>query len=350
MSSPLAFNPASPFPGIRITQRAENNTAENSTLTAARTEAQFTALSQSDLPAGNVLVRVEYSTLNYKDALAIVHGAPVVRSFPMVPGIDLAGVVVSSDDPRFQPGDAVLVNGWGLGESRWGGLARYARVDADHLLKIPAGLDARLTMAIGTAGYTAMLCLMALERGGLTPQSGEVLVTGASGGVGSIAIALLAANGYRVTASTGRVSEKHYLESLGAAHVIDRATLSTLGKPLQKERWAAAIDSVGGATLANVCASMNYRGLVAACGLAQGMDFPATVAPFILRGVTLFGIESVRAPMPERTIAWSRLATELDKDKLASATHEIALADAIPAAADLLAGKIRGRLVVRLHD
>jgi acrylyl-CoA reductase (NADPH) len=315
---------------------------------AAGSSAAVSELTLEQLPPGAVLVRVEYSTLNYKDALAICRGAPVVRAFPMVPGVDLAGVVEASTDPRFAPGDAVLANGWGLGESAWGGLARYARVSGEVLQKIPAGLDPRRAMAIGTAGYTAMLAVMALERAGLTPAAGEVLVTGASGGVGSFAIALLAGGGYAVTASTGRLAETAYLKSLGAREVIDRGALSNLGKPLQKERWAGAIDSVGGATLANVCASLKYRGLVAACGLAQGMDFPATVAPFILRGVTLLGIDSVRAPHAERAQAWERLSQELDPAKLELAVNEITLAEAVPAAAELLAGRIRGRLVVRL--
>jgi acrylyl-CoA reductase (NADPH) len=324
------------FPGILIAAREGG------------VQAALCALSGEQLPPGAVLVRVEYSTLNYKDALAICRGAPVVRTFPMVPGVDLAGVVESSSDPRFTPGDAVLANGWGLGETQWGGLARYARLPGDFLLKIPAGLDARRAMAIGTAGYTAMLCLMALERAGLRPERGEVLVTGASGGVGSVAIALLAGQGYAVTASTGRLAETEYLKTLGAAQVIDRAELSAPGKPLQKERWAGAIDSVGGTTLANVCASLKYRGLVAACGLAQGMEFPATVAPFILRGVSLLGIDSVRAPLAERTVAWDRLSRELDAAKLELTAREIGLEQAIAAAADLLAGKVRGRLVVRL--
>ena len=326
----------SPFPGILVSAHEGG------------VQATLSALSLEQLPAGTVLVRVEYSTLNYKDALAICRGAPVVRSFPMVPGVDLAGVVESSSDPRFAPGDAVLANGWGLGESQWGGLARYARVPGDFLLKIPAGLNARRAMAIGTAGYTAMLCLMALERAGLTPDRGEVLVTGASGGVGGVAIALLAGRGYAVTASTGRLAERGYFRTLGAARVIDRAELSAPGKPLQKERWAGAIDSVGGTTLANVCASTKYRGLVAACGLAQGLEFPATVAPFILRGVSLLGIDSVRAPLAERTVAWDRLSRELDGAKLELTAREIGLDQAIAAAADLLAGKVRGRLVVRL--
>jgi len=324
------------FPGILITAAP------------AGSAASVTELTVEQLPPGAVLVRIEYSTLNYKDALAICRGAPVVRSFPMVPGVDLAGVVEASSDDRFQPGDAVLANGWGLGESQWGGLARYARLPGDFLLPMPGGLDARRVMAIGTAGYTAMLSLMALERAGLTPARGEVLVTGASGGVGSFAISLLAARGYAVTASTGRLHESAYLRSLGAQHVIDRAELSTLGKPLQKERWAGAVDSLGGATLANVCAAMKYRGLVAACGLAQGMEFPATVAPFILRGVALLGIDSVRAPREERLAAWERLSRELDPAKLELTVREISLPEAIPAAAELLAGKVRGRLIVRL--
>ena len=327
---------ASTFPGILLTAREGG------------VHAALAQLSREQLPVGAVLVRVEYTTLNYKDALAICRGAPVVRAFPMVPGVDLAGVVESSSDPRFAPGDHVLANGWGLGENHWGGLARYARLPGDFLLKIPVGLSARQTMAIGTAGYTAMLCLMALERSGLMPAHGEVLVTGASGGVGSVAVALLAGRGFSVTASTGRPAESDYLRALGAAQVIDRAELSSPGKPLQKERWAGAVDSVGGTTLANVCASLKYRGLVAACGLAQAMDFPATVAPFILRGVTLLGIDSVRAPVAERTVAWDRLSHELDAAKLELATREIRLDEVIPAAAELLAGKIRGRLVIRL--
>jgi len=318
-------------------------------INAAGGGARLTQLAFDQLPPGDVLIRISYSTLNYKDALAITQGAPVVRSFPMVPGVDLAGLVETSSDPRFQPGDAVLANGWGLGENHWGGLAQYARLPGNYLVKIPPQLDPRRAMAIGTAGYTAMLCLMALERAGLSPTAGEVLVTGAAGGVGSIAISLLAAKGYTVTASTGRLAETPYLESLGAKSVVDRTMLSKPGgKPLQKERWAGAIDSVGGATLANVCASMRYRGLVATCGLAQGMDFPATVAPFILRGVSLLGIDSVRAPQAEREIAWARLAAELDPAKLEQTVREISLSEVIGSAADLLAGKVRGRLVVRV--
>lgn len=310
--------------------------------------ATLAELSEADLPEGDVTIRVCYSTLNYKDALAIQKGRPVVRRFPMVPGIDLAGVVETSTDSRFQPGDGVLVNGWGLGESRWGGFAQLARVPSDFALKIPTGLDAEQAMSIGTAGYTAMLCVIALERGGLDPTHGDVLVTGASGGVGSLAISLLASRGFRVVASTGRPEEAGYLKSLGAAEVLDRATLSAPGKALQEERWAGAIDSVGSHTLANVCAGLRYRGLVAACGLAQGMDLPATVAPFILRNVTLFGIDSGRAPRTERQAAWGRLAHELDFVKLALITRKISLPDVVTASAELLAGRIRGRLVVRL--
>lgn len=324
------------FPGLLVTSSGPG-------VSAALRE-----LNASDLPAGDVTIRVEYSTLNYKDALALHHGAPVVRKFPMVSGIDLAGTVVTSTDARFRAGDAVLVNGWGLGENHWGGHAAYARVPGGFALKIPAGLTAAQAMAIGTAGYTSMLGLLALERGGLTPGAGPVLVTGASGGVGSLALALLAAKGYQVVASTGKAAESDYLRAMGATEIIDRHTLSAPGKPLQKERWAAAIDCVGGQTLVNVCAGLNYRGAVAACGMAQSLDFPASVAPFILRGVTLYGIDSVRAPRAEREIAWSRLARELDLGKLAQATREITLSETIAAAADLLAGKIRGRLVIRL--
>jgi acrylyl-CoA reductase (NADPH) len=303
-------------------------------------------LDEAQLPDGDVTVRVEYSTVNYKDGLAITGRGPVVRKFPMVPGIDLAGVVEASGDPAWKPGDRVVLDGWGIGEAHWGGLAERARVKGAWLVPLPAGLSTRQAMAIGTAGYTAMLCVLALERHGLRPGDGEVLVTGASGGVGSVAVAVLARLGHRVVASTGRAAEADYLRSLGAAEVIDRAQLSGPGKPLGKERWAGAVDSVGSHTLANVCATTRYRGAVAACGLAQGMDFPATVAPFILRGVTLYGIDSVLAPKPLRLEAWSRLARDLDPAKLEAMTRELALADAIPAAADILAGRVRGRLVV----
>lgn len=311
--------------------------------------ARLTELEDDQLPPGNVKVRVAYSTLNYKDALAITGKGPVVRNFPMVPGIDLAGTVESSDDPRYKPGDRVLLNGWGVGESHWGGLAQKARLNGDWLIPHPARLNERQTMAVGTAGYTAMLCLMALERHGLKPSNGPVLVTGATGGVGSFAISLLASAGYTVTAATGKASEAAYLQSLGATTIIDRATLSAPGRPLAKEQWAAVIDSIGSHTLANACASTMSEGLVAACGLAQGMDFPATVAPFILRGVTLIGINSVNQPFERRVEAWERLADQLNLDALSLMTKDINLEAALPAAADLIDGKIRGRLIVDVN-
>ncbi len=306
-------------------------------------------LQEEDLPAGDVTVAVEYSTLNYKDALAITGKGPVVRRFPMVPGIDFAGRVEGSDHGGFKPGDRVVLNGWGVGEKHWGGLAQRARVSGDWLIPLPAGFDSRQAMAIGTAGYTAMLCVLALERQGITPDLGEVLVTGAAGGVGSVAVALLAKLGYRVIASTGRPQEGEYLRQLGAAEIIDRNELSSPGKPLASERWAGAIDTVGSHTLANVCASTRYNGAVAACGLAQGMDLPATVAPFILRGVTLVGVESVMCARERRLEAWQRLAEDLDIAKLELITREIALGEAIDTAGEILAGKIRGRLVVDVN-
>lgn len=312
-------------------------------------QAQVATLDESRLPPGDVVVDVAYSTLNYKDALAISGKGPVVRAFPMVPGIDLAGTVETSTYPVFAAGDKVLLNGWGIGEQHWGGLAQKARVRGEWLTPLPQGLSLRQSMAIGTAGYTAMLCVMALERHGLTCADGDVLVTGASGGVGSIAITLLAKLGYRVIASTGRPQESDYLHGLGAAEIIDRRTLSEPGRPLQKERWAAAIDSVGSHTLANVCASIRADGAVAACGLAQGLDFPATVAPFILRGVSLLGINSVTRPEAERFEAWRRLARDLDAASLDAITREISLGDAIPAADELLKGAVRGRLVVDVN-
>jgi acrylyl-CoA reductase (NADPH) len=314
--------------------------------TDAGQAARLAEVDESSLPAGDVLVAVQRSTVNYKDALAITGKAPVIRKFPMVPGIDGAGEVLESTHASFRPGDRVLVNGFGVGENHWGCLAGKARLDGNWLLPVPSAFTAAQAMAIGTAGYTAMLCVMALERHGVTPAQGEVLVTGAAGGVGSVAIALLSKLGYRVVASTGRAAEAPYLTSLGAAEVIDRATLSAPGKPLQKERWAGVIDSVGSQTLANACATTRYGGTVAACGLAGGMDLPATVAPFILRGVTLAGVDSVQAPMPLRREAWQRLARDLDPARLAALTREVGLADAIPTAADLLAGKVRGRVVV----
>lgn len=298
------------------------------------------------LAANGVTVDVACSTINYKDALAITGRAPVVRLWPMVPGIDFAGTVTASDDLRWRPGDRVLLNGWGVGETHWGGLSQRARINADWLLPLPAGLTPEEAMAIGTAGYTAMLCVMALQRQGVTSGSGEVLVTGATGGVGSFAVSLLARRGFRVVASTGKADEAAWLRGLGAAEVIDRATLATPGKPLQKERWAAVVDSVGSHTLANACAATRYGGTVAACGLAQGMDLPLTVAPFILRGVSLVGIDSVMAPLALRTEAWSRLAAEVDRSALASIAQGIGLAEAIALAPKLLAGGVRGRLVV----
>ena len=306
-------------------------------------------LDDDNLPEGDVTVRVDYSTINYKDGLAITGKSPVVRKFPLVAGIDFAGTVEASSHPAWKAGDRVVLNGWGVGETHSGGLAQRARVRGDWLVALPAGLSTRQAMAIGTAGYTAMLCVMALQGHGLKPDSGDILVTGANGGVGGVAIALLGKLGYRVVASTGRTSEADALRALGAAEVIDRAELSSPGKPLAKERWAGVVDSVGSHTLANACAGTKYRGAVAACGLAQGMDFPASVAPFILRGVTLYGIDSVMAPKALREQAWARLAQDLDLARLDRLVHEIPLAGAIAAAADLLAGKVRGRLVVNVN-
>ncbi|GLZ86364.1 alcohol dehydrogenase [Metapseudomonas resinovorans] len=311
--------------------------------------ARNTQIDEAQLPEGDVTVRVAYSTLNYKDGLAITGKSPVVRQFPMVPGIDLAGTVESSSHPDYKAGDAVLLNGWGVGETHWGGLAQKARLNGDWLIPLPAAFSPRQAMAIGTAGYTAMLCLLALERHGLKPGQGDVLVTGANGGVGSFAIALLARLGYRVVAATGRTSEADYLKGLGAAEIIDRSELSEPGRPLAKERWVAAIDSVGSHTLANVCAGLRADGAVAACGLAQGMDFPASVAPFILRGVSLLGINSVTRPRAERIEAWDRLARDLDIAQLDAITREIGLGDAIAVAGDLLDGKVRGRVVVNVN-
>ncbi len=300
-------------------------------------------------PDADVTVRIEYSTINYKDALAIANRSPVVRRWPMVPGIDGAGVVESSSHPGFAAGDRVILNGWGVGETHWGCLAQRARLKGDWLVAMPIGIDARRAMSIGTAGYTAMLCVMALERRGVTPAQGEILVTGAAGGVGSVAIALLAGLGFRVVASTGRAAEADYLRALGAAEVIDRATLSEPGKPLQKERWAGVVDAVGSHTLANACAQTKYRGTVAACGLAGGMDFPATVAPFILRGVTLVGVDSVMCPIDERREAWKRLANELDPAQIERITTVVGLDDALKLAPEMLAGKVRGRIAVDVN-
>lgn len=318
---------------------------------ADRFDARVVALDDERLPAAEraVTLALGHSTLNYKDGLAITNRAPVVRRWPMVPGIDGAGLVETSEHPDFAPGDRVLFNGYGVGETHWGGLAGRARVSGDSLVPCPDGLSSADAMAIGTAGYTAMLSVLALEDAGLDPSDGDVLVTGASGGVGSVAIALLASRGHRVVASTGRVEEEPYLKSLGASDVIDRATLGSPGKPLQKERWAAVVDSVGSHTLANACAQVAYGGYVTACGLAQGMDFPGSVAPFILRGVTLFGIDSVMASQAKRRRAWARLASDLDRRLLATMTRSIPLDDAIAVAGDLMAGRVRGRVVVDVN-
>jgi len=307
-------------------------------------------LDEAALPEGDVTVEVEYSTLNYKDALAITGASPVVRAFPMVPGIDFAGVVAESAHPDWKQGDRVVLNGWGAGETHWGGLAGHARLNGDWLVPLPVGLTARQAMALGTAGYTASLCVDALLRHGTDPGQGEVLVTGATGGVGSVAVVLLAKAGFKVAASTGKLAEEDYLRELGAATVLDRAELSAPGRPLQKERWAAVVDTVGSHTLANACAQTRYGGAVAACGLAQGMDLPASVAPFILRGVSLLGIDSVMAPRERRIPAWERLARDLDAGTVdLIAGEEIALGDAVAAADRFLAGGVRGRIVVDVN-
>jgi acrylyl-CoA reductase (NADPH) len=303
---------------------------------------------ERDLMDGDVTVRVEWSTVNYKDGLAITGKAPVVRRFPMIPGIDFSGTVEASQHPAWKAGDRVILNGWGCGETHLGGYAELARVKGDWLVRLPAGMSARDAMAIGTAGYTAMLALLALERHGLTPERGPVLVTGAAGGVGSIALAILSRRGFQVTASTGRKEEAPYLKTLGAHEVIDRAELAGAVKPLAKERWAAAIDVVGSTTLANVLSMVRYGGAVAACGLAGGMNLPMTVAPFILRGVSLLGIDSVMRPIAERELAWHRLEGDLDRGKLAAATSEIALAQVIEVGRRILDGRVRGRIAVRV--
>ena len=308
--------------------------------------ATLTSLEEGRLSTGDVTVRVDYSTLNYKDALAITGKAPVVRQFPMVPGIDFAGSVHESENSSYGKGERVLLNGWGVGEQHWGGLAQLARVKSEWLIPLPTAFTARQSMAIGTAGYTAMLCVIALERHGVAPESGEILVTGAAGGVGSVAVAILAKLGFRVAAVTGRPAEADFLKNLGAAEVLDRAQFTSPGKPLGKERWAGAIDVVGSHTLVNVCASIRYRGVVAACGLAGGLDFPATVAPFILRGVTLVGVDSVMCPRADRLEAWRRLSQDLDIEKLESLTEEIGLSQVLDRAGGLLEGQIRGRVVV----
>ncbi len=306
-------------------------------------------ISEADLPEGDVSVAVQYSTLNYKDGLAITGKGPVVRKFPMVPGIDLVGRVSESSHAEYQPGDLVVLNGWGVGEGHWGGLAQQARLKGDWLVPLPAAFTPKQAMAIGTAGYTAMLCVMALERHGVTPELGEIVVTGAAGGVGSVAVALLAKLGYTVVAVSGRPAEAAYLKSLGAVEIIDRAALAAPGKPLARERWAGTVDVVGSHVLANVCAQTRYGGVVAACGLAGGADLPTTVMPFILRGVTLAGVDSVMCPRPRRLEAWQRLARDLDIAKLEAIASEISLGEAIPVAAQLLAGNLRGRVIVDVN-
>lgn len=305
---------------------------------------------ESQLPEGDVTVRVSHSTLNYKDGLAITGKGPVVRKFPMVPGVDLVGTVEESSHSSYRVGDAVLLNGWGVGEGHWGGLAQKARLKGEWLVPLPSRFTPQQAMAIGTAGYTAMLCVLALEHHGVTPDQGEILVTGAAGGVGSVAVSILSKLGYTVVGVSGRLAESDYIKSLGASEVLERAAFSSAGKPLGRERWAGAVDVVGSHTLANVCATTKYRGIVTACGLAGGMDFPATVAPFILRGVTLVGVDSVMCPRADRLVAWQRLGTDLDISKLNLITHEIGLLEAIPMATKLLDGQVRGRVVVDVNS
>jgi acrylyl-CoA reductase (NADPH) len=310
---------------------------------------RLTEFDERDLMDGDVTVGIEWSTVNYKDGLALTGKAPVVRRFPMIPGVDFAGTVEASAHPRWKAGDKVILNGWGLGETHLGAYAEKARVKGDWLVRLPPSMSAREAMAIGTAGYTAMLAVMALERAGLTPTRGPVVVTGAAGGVGSVAVALLAKLGYAVTASTGRSAEAAYLKALGAAEVIERKELTGLPRPLGKERWAAGIDAVGSTTLANVLSMTRYGGIVAACGLAGGMDLPTTVAPFILRGVSLIGIDSVMCPLRLREQAWDRLISDLDKGKIAAMTNEIELADVIQAGRRIVDGQVRGRIVVKIR-
>lgn len=312
------------------------------------TTVALTQFDESELMDGDVTVRVEWSTVNYKDGLAVTGKAPVVRRFPMIAGIDFAGTVESSENPNWKPGDKVIGNGWGMGETHLGAYAEKTRVKGDWLVRLPAGMTTRDAMAVGTAGYTAMLSVLALEKHGLKPADGPIVVTGAAGGVGSVAIAVLSKLGYQVIASTGRTSEEGYLKGLGASEIIDRNELSGPAKPLAKERWAGGIDSVGSTTLANLLSMTKYRGAVAACGLAAGMDLPSSVAPFILRGVCLLGINSVMCPIELRQQAWARLATDLDHAKLAEITNEIPLDQVIEAGAKVLAGQVRGRIVVKI--
>jgi acrylyl-CoA reductase (NADPH) len=311
---------------------------------------ELTSLEEAQLPEGDVTVEVEYSTLNYKDALAITGSGPVVRTWPLVPGIDLVGKVTESGSSEWSTGDHVVLNGWGVGESHWGGLAQRARLKGSWLIPLPAGLTAKDSMAVGTAGYTAGLCVEALVKFGVKKDKGPILVTGATGGVGSVAVALLTAEGYEVTAATGKAAEAEYLTHLGATTVIDRAELGEPGKPLQKERWAGVVDAVGSHTLANACAQTRYGGAVAACGLAQGMDLPASVAPFILRGVSLLGIDSVMASRERRKAAWNRVARDLPAAALEAITQQVTLGEAIDKASELLGGKVRGRVVVDVNQ
>jgi acrylyl-CoA reductase (NADPH) len=305
-------------------------------------------MTEADLMEGNVTVRVEATTVNYKDGLAITGKSPVVRRFPMIPGIDFAGTVISSEHPDWHAGDRVILNGWGVGETHYGAYAGRARVNGDWLVPLPGELTPTQAMAVGTAGYTAMLSVMALERHGISPERGPVVVTGAAGGVGSVAIAILSKLGYHVVASTGRASEEAYLKGLGAAEIIDRKELSEPGRPLGKERWAGGVDAVGSHTLANVLAQTSYGGAVAACGLAQGMDLPASVAPFILRGVSLLGIDSVMAPKPLRLEAWRRIVGDLDHAKLSALTKVVPFSGLVQAARDIVEGKVRGRIVAEM--
>ncbi|MFN0262675.1 MDR family oxidoreductase [Tepidamorphus sp. 3E244] len=325
------------FPAILISKEGEKGQ-----------KAELTTLSDSDLMDGDVTVRVTHSTLNYKDGLALTGKAPIVRTWPLIPGIDFAGEVEASDNPEFKPGDRVILNGWGVGETHHGGFAGKARVKGDWLIPCPDSLTNAQAMAIGTAGYTAALCVLAISDNGAAPAKGPAIVTGAAGGVGSTAVSLLAKLGFEVLASTGRASEADYLKSLGASDIVDRNELSEPGRPLGKERWAGGVDSVGSHTLANVLAQTKYGGCVAACGLAQGMDLPATVAPFILRGVSLLGIDSVMAPREKRARAYELLTSQLDKDALDKMSTTIGLGDLMQAGEDIIAGKTRGRVVVEI--
>jgi acrylyl-CoA reductase (NADPH) len=309
---------------------------------------ELTQLSEGDLMEGDVTIQVEHSSVNYKDGLAITGKAPIIRRYPLIPGIDLAGTVLNSSHPDYKAGDKVVLGGWGVGEGHHGGYAEIARVNGDWLVPLPKGLTTAQAMAIGVAGYTAMLCVMALEEQGLTPESGEIIVTGAAGGVGSVSLALLSKLGFRAVASTGRMEEEAFLKSLGATSVIDRNEFNTPVKPLAKPRWAGAIDSVGSTTLANIISQVHPEGAVAACGLAQGMDLPTSVAPFILRGVRLIGVNSVTTPLPRRKLAWERLVKDLDLKKLAALTTHVKLEDVQSIAAEIVQGKIRGRVVVDL--